>query len=463
MNLNYYEYTCIKNSKLPDSWQSQNALMEMQNFLQENWEQRLIFYNDKEISGKQQFLEFDGQKNIYTKNYIGTISFKGHQLNIFPRVFKTNKNDIDTDDLSLNLLIKNLVNWIEYSTKFDYPYINLKIDFSHTHDLQELFISLYVRYVQAALKRSGFYKYEEKTEDLSTIRGRFDLRDYYCNKYAKSKFDKFSCTYSTFEFDNLLNQIIKYTLKYISKLSKTNSTNQKIIRKILMRMSDVSDKKCIPSDCDKIKLSKMQNNYRIILSMSKIFLMNSCSSYNVDKNESFCFLFPTEVLFEGFVAGFLQHILSEEAIVKIQDKEILSRKVYYGNEEIDTNITLRPDIVVNHKEKGIFILDTKYKETSTLSELAHNTRLLKDEIRSGDIYQVLVYAIKNGRDKVYLLYPQFRQEDIDLTPFVIPIPIILEDGKEKIINIHFVRLPIVFESDVNKTKENLSKILLSLF
>ena len=462
MNLNYYEYTCIKNSKLPECWQSQNALIEMQNFLQENWKQRSIFYNDKEISSKQQFLDFDGQKNIYTKNYVGTISFKGHQLNIFPRVFKTNKNDNDTDDLSLSMLIKNLVNWIEFSTKFDYPYINLKTDFSHTNDLQELFISLYVRYVQVALERSRFYKYEEKTEDLSTIRGRFNLKDYYCNKYAKSKFNKFSCTYSTFEFDNLLNQIIKYTLKYISKLSKTNTTNQKIIRKILMRMNDVKDQKCIPSDCDNIKLSRMQNNYRIILSMSKIFLMNSSSNYNVDKNESFCFLFPTEVLYEGFIAGYLQQILSEDAIVKVQDKEILSNKVYYGNEEIDINITLRPDIVVNHKEKGIFILDTKYKETSTLYDLAHNNRLLNEEIKSGDIYQVLVYAIKNGRSDVYLLYPQFRNENIELTSFVVEIPIML-DGKEKIINTHFVRLPIVFELNDNKTKENLTKVLLSLF
>lgn len=463
MNLNYYEYTFIKNNKLPDNWQSQTALIEMQNFLQANWEQRSVFYNDKEISGRQQFLDVDGQKNILTKNYVGTISFKGHQLNIFPRVFKTNKQDTDTEDLSLNMLIKNLVNWIEFSSKYDYPYINLKTDFSHTNDLQELFISLYVRYVQVALERSRFYKYEEQTEDLSTIRGKFNITDYYCKKYANCKFDKFSCTYSTFEFDNLLNQIIKYTLKYISKLSKTNSTNQKIIRKLLMRMSDVSDKKCTPSDCDKIKLSKMQNNYRIILSISKIFLMNSSSNYNMDNNESFCFLFPTELLYEGFIGGYLQHILSGEAFVKVQDKEILSNKAYYGNEEIDINITLRPDIVVNHKQKGIFILDTKYKETSTLFDLAHNNRLLNEEIRSGDIYQVLVYAIKNGRKDVYLLYPQFRQEDVELTPFVVPIPIILEDGKEKVINAHFVRLPFVFELDDNKTKENLSKVLLSLF
>ena len=70
MVLNRYENTPIKNSKLPTSWQSQNALDELSDFLQQNWEQRAVFYDDGEITSKQQFLSFIGQQGVKTKNYI---------------------------------------------------------------------------------------------------------------------------------------------------------------------------------------------------------------------------------------------------------------------------------------------------------------------------------------------------------------------------------------------------------
>ena len=58
MLLNYYEESVIKNTKLPDEWQSQSSLDELATFLQLNWEQRAVFYNDGQISSRQQFLEF---------------------------------------------------------------------------------------------------------------------------------------------------------------------------------------------------------------------------------------------------------------------------------------------------------------------------------------------------------------------------------------------------------------------
>ena len=462
MILNCYEYSSFDVNNLPAEWQSQSSLSGLIQFLQSNWEQRSIFYNDNEISGRQQFLEISNFKRLITKNYIGTIAYKGHQLNIFPRVFKGDKYDTDCSNQSLDFLMKNLVKWIEYSTKFDYPYINISANVKNSNDLQELFISLYVRYVKSALDRGLFYRYEDKVEDLNTIRGKFDIKDYYINKYANGVFNKFKCEYSTFEFDNLLNRVIKYTLKMVSKLSKTNITNQKIIRNLLLKLNDVSDIKCVPSDCDKIKLSKMQENYRVILNMSKIFLMNCSTDYNIDSQDTFCFLFPTEVLFEGFIGGYLQHILQGEAIVKTQVKQVLANKGYYGSEEFDVNLVIRPDIMVHHNSNGLYILDTKYKETSRLIEMKKNPRLINEEIRSGDTYQVLMYAMKNGRSNVYLLYPQFNGEDPDLQSLIIPVPMPNSDGSEYIINVHLVRLPFVFEDD-ERVSENLKKVLKNIF
>ncbi|MCF2620046.1 hypothetical protein JQM63_09505 [Oscillibacter valericigenes] len=120
MILNYYENKIIKNALLPAEWKSQESLDELLNFLQSNWEQRAIFYDDGKVNSKQQFLDFIGQKNIRTKDYVGTIVYKGHQLNIFPKVFKEFKDDDDRKSLDLQHLMHNLVKWIEYTAKIDY-------------------------------------------------------------------------------------------------------------------------------------------------------------------------------------------------------------------------------------------------------------------------------------------------------------------------------------------------------
>lgn len=460
MILNYYENKIIKNALLPAEWKSQESLDELLNFLQSNWEQRAIFYDDGKVNSKQQFLDFIGQKNIRTKDYVGTIVYKGHQLNIFPKVFKEFKDDDDRKSLDLQHLMHNLVKWIEYTAKIDYPYISIAADMEKTYDLQELFVSLYVRYVKAALDRGLFFRYEEKTENLPTIRGRLDIKDYITKKYPTGQFGKFLCSYSTFEFDNLLNRVIKCTLKFVWNIA--TPSNQKIIRNLLNKLGEVSDQNCTPRDCDTIQLSKMQSKYKIILSMSKMFLLNKTTNYNLDTHDSFCFMFPTDLLFEGFIGGFIQSIFNEDAKVTLQASEVsLVDSIRLGDQEFAQAFVMRHDILIEHKEKGMFILDTKYKEVSRFEGNTDFRYDIINDINSGDLYQVLTYAVSRGLDKVYLLYPQFRFEEKEPNPAILKKSVEVE-GQKSNIDIYAVRIPFVFEDDDEKTSRCLKEAILSL-
>ena len=460
MILNYYENKIIKNALLPAEWKSQESLDELLNFLQSNWEQRAIFYDDGKVNSKQQFLDFIGQKNIRTKDYVGTIVYKGHQLNIFPKVFKEFKDDDDRKSLDLQHLMHNLVKWIEYTAKIDYPYISIAADMENTDDLQELFVSLYVRYVKAALDRGLFFRYEEKTENLPTIRGRLDIKDYITKKYPTGQFGKFLCSYSTFEFDNLLNRVIKCTLKFVWNIA--TPSNQKIIRNLLNKLGEVSDQNCTPRDCDIIQLSKMQSKYKIILSMSKMFLLNKTTNYNLDTHDSFCFMFPTDLLFEGFIGGFIQSIFNKDAKVTLQASEVsLVDSIRLGDREFAQAFVMRHDILIEHKEKGMFILDTKYKEVSRFEGNTDFRYDLINDINSGDLYQVLTYAVSRGLDKVYLLYPQFRFEEKEPNPAILKKSVEVE-GQKSNIDIYAVRIPFVFEDDDEKTSRCLKETILSL-
>lgn len=457
MSVNFFEETLIKNDKLPEEWRNQDSLDELSAFLQANWEQRFAFYKDNEYSSKQQFLTFGGQKSIRLNNYIGTIVFRGKQLNIFPKIFRYNHYDYDTSELSLKHLMNNLTHWLEYCNRFNYPYINITTGLEDSENLRDLFLTLFVRYTKAAIDRGLFYRYENKEEDCTSVKGRINYRNYFCRKIPRGEGYKFKCNYSEFEFDNQINRIIKYTCKSI--FTSVSDTNQKILRNILMKMNEVADQKYAPHDCERIRLSKMQDNYKMILSMCKIILLNKSATYTLDQTESFCFLFPTELLFEGFVGGFMQSALSDEGRVRLQASEMtLVDNIVYAGESLGKAFTMRHDILVEHKEKGLFILDTKYKMLDRLEESDDVKSILNTQVGQTDLYQVYHYALKRGVSKAYLLYPMFRCEDpepeIPIMKYAFPI-----DGVLRNIDIYIVRLPFVFEEDADKVKKNLIKVL----
>ena len=469
MIINQFEEKDIKNSKLPIEWQSESAQIELEEFLQENWNQRKALYDDGENYKKQQFLGFKAHGMIRTNEYVGTVVFKGQQLNIFPKMFRESKGDDSVDDLDLEHLMGNLIQWLEYCSKIDFPYINIKSELRGVDNLKELFVTVFVKNLTQCFERSGYFQYEEKTEDFTSIKGRFDLKDYYARKYANGILDKFECTYSSFEFDNLLNRIIKHTCKRI--IADTRPSNQKAIRSILTKLSDVEDVRCTPKDCDKVKLSKMHSNYRIILSMCKMFLLNTTSTYNVDDAESFCFLFPTDVLFEGFIGGFVQEVIGSEGEVKIQANEVsLVDQIVYQGRSYGKAFNMRHDILCKIPGKGVFILDTKYKQIQRFEEAQEDEEKFRlgliEGIEQTDLYQVSSYAVKNGVDKAYLLYPLYRKEENE--PGMVMLNELIQEGGNspdslKTISVYLVRLPFVFEDDVEKVKENLRQAIQNIF
>ena len=458
-SLNCFEESTIKNKHLPIEWQDQSSLDELAEFLQLNWEQRSVFYDDGKISSRQQYLALGGQKTIRTNNYIGTIAFKGQQLNIFPKTFREFKGDTDTDELDLKHLMKNLVQWLSYCNRIEYPFINITSNHEDSEDLRELFITLYLHYVKQALENRPFYRYEEKCEDLSLIRGHINFKDYINNKIPNGMGHNFNCSYAEFEFDNIVNRIIKYTCRGLAN-STTSAENKKIIRQVLIRMNEVSDVRCVPADCDGIRLSKLNRQYTVLLSMSKMFLLNQTSTYQIDNQESFCFLFPTELLFEGFIGGFIKEVLKEQAKVKFQASDmVLIDNLMYDGQSLGKAFTMRHDILIEHKQKGLFILDTKYKEISRFDGNENLHQTVVSEVNQSDLYQMFTYANKRGISDVYLLYPLYRFEENEHSyPFGLS-----NIASATPIRVHMVRLPFVFEEDIDKTKEMLTEAINKIF
>lgn len=338
-----------------------------------------------------------------------------------------------------------------------YPFINITSELSDAEDLKELFITLYISYVRSALERGLFYQYVEMTEDCTSIKGKVDLADFLMRKIPSGNYDKFKCTYSNFEYDNQVNRIIKCTCKMLFNI--TTKQNQKNIRTILTRLNEVEDVQCKPGDCDHIRLSNMHQNYSIILSMSKMFLLNKVSNYTIDTQQSFCFLFPTNLLFEGFIGGFLKEVVENHGgLVRLQEsRRSLLEKIIYKGETTGASFTMRHDILAEINGR-VFILDTKYKEISRFEDNPDYKETISNEVKQGDLYQVLEYARKRNIDDVYLLYPMYRYEEKESD-----FPIGISESPSGNINVHFIRIPFVFEENEEETKEQLRAVISSIF
>ena len=191
-----------------------------------------------------------------------------------------------------------------------------------------------------------------------------------------------------------------------------------------------------------------------------MFLMNRMSNYSIDINESVCFLFPVEMLFEGFVGGIVKEIVTGYGgKAFLQQSEVsLIDEIKYGEKSLGSAYTMRHDIVVELNGKT-YILDTKYKELSRFEGDDNEVRkVLTREPNQLDIYQVCEYARKRDIEDVYLLYPMYRLEEKE------PIfPIGISNSPKGKINVNFIRIPFVFDEDEEKIRSQMKEIIDQLF
>jgi 5-methylcytosine-specific restriction enzyme subunit McrC len=310
-----------------------------------------------------------------------------------------------------------------------------------------------VHYVKAAIDRQRYFQYEEITETGSFVKGKIDFKDYATKKFPTGMQHQLDYSYSSFIFDNMLNRIIKCTCTMLMGLTK-QPPNKNILRNILMKLGDVATVNCMPYDCDTVHLSALHKNYCIILSMSKMFLFNKVNSYNMGMTESFCFLFPAEVLFEGFIGGFLGEMLADTAKVTTQASDQYLADLIVDGKVMGSAFLLREDIIVE-MDDVVVVLDTKYKEIDRFEKIKENKKL---GISDNDMKQMAVYAAKRGAKKLFLLYPLHKSELPETIEVRYDIKLD-ESGITQRVPLEILKVPFAFGRNIAQTKELLINIL----
>ncbi|MEA3354220.1 MAG: McrC family protein [Campylobacterota bacterium] len=357
-------------------------------------------------------------KVLQAQNFCGVIQTKnGTTIEILPKIKNVN------DDESKKILVK-MLKTLKKSPFKNFNIANLK---SSKMPLLEIFITMFLEEISKLIKKGIKSDYITKEENLKFLKGKLKINEQIKKNYIHK--ERFYVEYEEFLSNRVENKLIKTTLQYLYKKSKTNK-NQQRIREFLFVFDEISISHDIKSDFSKVKLNRQMKDYTQVLLWCKTFLLENSFSPYKGNDVAFALLFDMNLLFESYVYDYLKRYADFENITA-QDK---THHLAYLNGK-DKKFQLKPDIVIN---KGEIIADTKWKLLSV--DKTHQG------ISQADMYQLYAYGTKYKECQyMYLIYPydsvelgnsyQYFKDDIEALKEQLHLNILFFDVQEyKFIN-----------------------------
>lgn len=276
---------------------------------------------------------------------------------------------------------------------------------------------MYLQGVRQLVKRGIKSAYVEQEDNLKFYKGKLLTSQHIKTNMAHK--ERFYVAYDEFHPNRPENKLVKTTLLYLQKLTKS-AENSKEIRQLLTAFEMVETSRNYASDFSQVKIDRNTKDYEMLLKWSKVFLSNKSFTTFSGKNTSRALLFPMEHVYESYVAQELKKVLEPVGWeVLCQDKGL------FLFIEPRHQFALRPDIVCKRGERTV-IMDTKWKRLV-------NSERTNYGIAQSDMYQMYAYSKKYEASEIWLLYPlneEMRNHS----------NIVFESGDGTTVKLHFVDL-----------------------
>ena len=368
IELKEFEFLQYKNEEKQNSYIEKTTFEAIEKFVLENETEQYLKITTKKGFGKV----------LQAQNYVGVIQTKdGTTIEILPKI-----KELENEKLK-EILIK-MLKTLKKSPFKNFNTANLK---ASKMPLLEIFIFMFLEELAKLVQKGIKSDYVQKEENLKFLKGKLKISEQI--KHNTIHKERFFVQYEEFSSDRVENRLIKTTLEYLYKKSKSNK-NQQRIREFLFVFDEIKISHNIKTDFEKVKLNRQMKDYEQVLLWCKTFLLENSFSPYKGNDIAFALLFDMNLLFESYVYDYLRKNAFFENI-KNQDK-----KHHLAYENGNGKFTLKPDIVI---DDGKIIVDTKWK---ILSENKSN-----QGISQSDMYQLYAYGKKyQNCENLYLIYPK---------------------------------------------------------
>ena len=163
------------------------------------------------------------------------------------------------------ILIKNIYYMLTYAfqslRQSNYDLVAAE-EFESIHDM---FAAILGKGVASQLKQGLYREYILQEEELSVLRGKLNIQGTIRNKIQHKQ--KLSCEYDELSENNLLNQILKTTMKILVRQKTVRQEHKVVLKKNLVFFDNVDEIEPSQIKWDKIRYQKNNQSYRMLMNV----------------------------------------------------------------------------------------------------------------------------------------------------------------------------------------------------
>ncbi len=368
---------------------------------------------------------------VKASQYVGFVRVLGYTIQVVPKVFRDDKPK------SLQFLLCLL----RYTKKIQVKEHEIGNLGKVKDDFFEILIFLFAKSLRELLRRDFKKMYVVHEENSSFLKGKFLISE----NVRRNIFDdsRYCCRFDEFTENNLMNQIFKYVVLMLIRISGSVS-NKKLLEDILIYLCDVQLLNITCADIDRIHFTHLNRAYEPLVNLCRLFLENMSIRFSASKLETFVFMFDMNRLFEEFVFEFIKSnrskifVSGDDPIIFVKDQMPLGK--LFGE------FKMRGDVLIQCGSGEKLLLDTKYKVLD--DDFIHGG------LSQSDFYQMFAYSTSQEqryRD-IILLYP--CRETVEDSSVSKVLRHILENKEISRVHVKTVSLPKIFDAQKNRIDEN---------
>ncbi len=255
-------------------------------------------------------------------------------------------------------------------------------DYYTDKDLLSAVVSFFARTVESTLARGLFHAYQERSEDLMTIRGRIDFG----RQLARASLPlPVACRWEEFTADVAENRYLKAAIRRSRRVAGVPIADRQRLMRELVAMEEVSDLPVRGDGLDRITITRLNEHYRPALGLARLLLDNLTLVDQRGGTPAACFMVDMNDLFERFMTERLRRALSGRLAVEAQT---------WTHLDAGSRVGMRPDLVFRRPGSNavVYAGDIKYK----LTEEAFGN--------NADYYQLLAYTTALDLPEGVLIY-----------------------------------------------------------
>ncbi len=284
------------------------------------------------------------------------------------------------------IFIKNIYYMLAYafSALNQGEYENIaKEKFDNIHNL---FAAILSAGIGKQLKQGLYREYVNKTESLTTVRGKIDIAGTIKNQLARKR--AVSCEYDELTENNLLNQIIKTTAALLIKCPDVEGKYIISLKREMMFFSDIDVLEPAKIPWQAVRYQRNNSAYRMLIGLCRLAIEGM---FQTTESGEYCLATfinerQLELLYEKFI---LEYYAKECPQVKAT-----AAQIHWALDDgmSDMLPVMQSDITLS-KGSNVLIIDAKFYAHTTKEQFDVHT------IHSNNLYQIFTY-VKN-RDKEF--------------------------------------------------------------